>query len=133
MRIFLALPEQGLPPGIEQAMTEAASAARHEVLAPLPEAHGGLAQSERNRFLTAVDRMMEAEMLVADVSDESHAVGWCVSWFLARGRLVVLCCRRDRRGALSPMLAGNPSPWQKTVLYEHADDLAESLGKTLRF
>lgn len=133
MRIFLALPEKGLPPGIEQAMVDAAAAARHEVLPPLPEAHAGLAQSERARFLTAVDRMMEAEMLVADVSEESHAAGWCASWFLARGRLVVLCCRKDRRSALSPMLAGNPSPWQKLVLYDQPDDLAESLGKILRF
>lgn len=133
MRVFLALPEKGLPADVERAIAEAVTGARHELLPPLPEAHAGIAQSERNRFLTAVDRMMEAELLLADVSEESHTVGWCASWFLARGRLVVLCCRRDRRGALSPMLVGNPSPWQKLVLYEQADDLRETLGKTLRF
>jgi len=91
-----------------------------------------LAQAERNVFLGAVDKMLEAEMLAADVSGESAAAGWCAAWFLAKGRLVVLTCRRDARASLTPMLAGNPSPWQKVVLYDAPGDLPAALGALLR-
>lgn len=113
-------------------MREAILAAGHELLGALPEAHRGVTQSERNRFLTTVDRLLEADLLVADVSRESAAVGWGVAWFLARGRLVVLCCRRDARAHMSPMLAGNPSPWSRLVLYDQPADLASHLADQLR-
>lgn len=133
MRIFLALPDAGLAPEIERALREAAAEAKHDVLADAPAAHGGLAASERNRFLTVVDRMMEAEMLVADVSTPDAGIGWCAAWFLARGRLVVLTCRRDARSTLSAMVAGNPSPWQRIVLYDAESDLRTGVTRTLAF
>ena len=110
-------------PGGRRALRDAAAASGHEVLPDPPHARPGLATSERDRFLTTVDRMMEAEMLVADASAPDAGVGWCVAWFLARGRLVVLTCRRDARASLSAMVAGNPSPWQRIVVYDAADEL----------
>ena len=114
-------------------LLRAMEATGHEVVndprAPPPTP--GLSQAERQAFLLAVDRMLEAEAVLADVSEESAAAGWCVAWFLAKGRLVVLTCRRDRRAALDPMLAGNPSPWQRLVLYDGPADLEKALAAAL--
>lgn len=132
MRLFLALPDRGLAPEVERALREAAGEAKHELLAEAPLAHAGVAASERARFLTVVDRLMEADMLVADVSAPDAGVGWCVSWSLARGRLAVLTCRRDARASLSTMIAGNPSPWQRVVLYDDAASLTAALAAALR-
>ena len=131
MRVFLAEPEGGLPADVRSAIFAALEPGGHEILAPPPTWHAGVSASERNRFLTVVDRMMEADMLVADASTASQDVGWCVAWFLARGRLVVLTCRRDARATLAPMLAGNPSPWQRLVLYDDAGTLARGLTDAL--
>lgn len=131
MRVFLALPDTGLPAEVERAIREALDASKHELLPASPIAHAGLAASERDRFLTTVDRMMEAEMLVADVSTPDAGVGWCVAWMLARGRLVVLTCRRDARGSLSAMIAGNPSPWQRVVFYDTTAELTKELARAI--
>ena len=131
MRVFLALPDPGLPAVVEAALREALDASKHELLPLPPVAHAGLAASERDRFLTSVDRMMEAEMLVADVSAPDAGVGWCVAWFLARGRLVVLTCRRSARPALSAMVAGNPSPWQRVVLYDEPAQITSELRRAI--
>lgn len=131
MRVLLAVPDQGLPAEVEHALRAAATAGGHTVLDSAPAAHAGLAASERARFLATVDRLMEADMLVADVSVPDAGVGWCVSWFLARGRLVVLSCRRDARAGVPSMLAGNPSPWQRFVLYDRPEELAGVLKATL--
>ena len=130
MRIYVV---PGADEAIAKALVTAIHEAGHEVV---NDPFGALrapplAQAERNVFLGAVDRMLEADALVADASAESHAVGWCAAWFLAKGRLVVLTCRRDARGALSPMLAGNPSPWQRLVAYEGPADLGASLRTLL--
>lgn len=130
MRVLLLPPAA---PEIERALREAATGARHELLPALPSAVAGVAQSERNRFLTTVDRLMEAEMLLADAAEAGAEVAWCASWMLARGRLVVLSCPRARRAQLAPVLAGNPSPWQRIVLYDDADELRRALGQTLAF
>ena len=131
MRVFLALPDRGLAPELERALREGVADAKHDVLADAPAARAGLAASERERFLATVDRMMEADAVVADVSDPDAGVGWCVAWMLARGRLAVLACRRDARGALAAMVAGNPSPWQRIVVYEDARALREAIAKGL--
>lgn len=132
MRVFLALPDGGLPSEVESALRAGLAEAKHDVLADPPATRGGLAASERDRFLTSVDRMMEAELLVADVSAPDAGVGWCVAWFLARGRLAVLACRKDARGQLAAMIAGNPSPWQRVVLYDRPGELAAAIATTLR-
>lgn len=131
MRVFLALPDKGLPAEVEAGIRAALDAAKHEILPLPPTAHAGLAASERDRFLTSVDRMMEAEMLVADVSEPDAGVGWCVAWFLARGRLAVLTCRRNARPALSAMVVGNPSPWQRLVLYDEPSQLTSELRRAI--
>lgn len=131
MRVFL-VPTSGLR-DVLPAVREALQAGGHEVVND-PEAHApapGLVQAERQAFLLAVDRMLEAEAVLADASTDSAAAGWCASWFLAKGRLVILTCRRDRRTSLDPMLAGNPSPWQRLVLYDGPRDLAKSLDALL--
>lgn len=119
----------GAAPEVLEAGLRALAESGHEVVndprgLPPP---GGLAQAERQAFLLAVDRMLEAEALLVEASEESAAAGWCAAWFLAKGRIVVLACRRDRRASLSPMLAGNPSPWQRLVTYEGPEDLRRSL------
>lgn len=132
MRVLLALPDAGLAPDVERALREGIADAKHDLLADAPMAHAGVAASERNRFLTMVDRMMEADVLVAEASAPDASVGWCVAWFLARGRLVVLTCRREARAALSPMLVGNPSPWQRLLVYADAEELRNLLARTLQ-
>lgn len=131
MRVFL-VPTPGAQ-AVLPALRRALEAAGHELVndpqAPPPPP--GLAQAERQSFLLAVDRMLEADAVLADVGAESHAAGWCVAWFLAKGRLAVLTCRRDRRAALDPMLAGNPSPWQRLVLYDGPADLERALAAAL--
>ncbi|HET6403128.1 MAG TPA: hypothetical protein VFH78_00650 [Candidatus Thermoplasmatota archaeon] len=131
MRVFLALPDRPLAPEVERALRETMAELGHEILPPPPLAHGGLAASERARFLASVDRMMEADLLLADASESDASVGWCVAWFLARGRLVVLTCRKDARAQLAPMLAGNPSPWQRLVLYADERELRALLRTSL--
>ena len=126
VRVFVV---PGAAPEAQDAIVKGLADAGHAVLndpraaPPTP----GLAQAERQDFLLAVDRMLEADVVVADASEDRAAVGWCVAWFLAKGRLAVVACRRDRRAALPPMLAGNPSPWQRLVLYDGPDDLAKGL------
>lgn len=132
MRVFLALPDASLAPDVERALRDAVGEAKHDLLPDAPLAHAGVAASERNRFLTFVDRMMEADVLVAEASAPDASVGWCVAWFLARGRLVVLTCRREARATLSPMLAGNPSPWQRLLVYADAEELQKLLARTLQ-
>ena len=131
MRVFLAVPDTGSPGGVAELLRDAATRSGHTLLPDAPVAHAGLAASERARFLAVVDRMMEADMLLADVSSPDAGVGWCVSWFLARGRLVVLTCRRDARATVGAMLGGNPSPWQRLVVYDRPEDLATALKATL--
>ncbi|HVM46039.1 MAG TPA: hypothetical protein VM582_08905 [Candidatus Thermoplasmatota archaeon] len=131
MRVFLALPDRGLDAEVERALRGAMADAKHDVLADPPAVHAGLAASERGRFLASVDRMMEADLLLADVSEPDAGVGWCVAWFLARGRLVVLTCRRAARPSLASMLSGNPSPWQRLVVYDDARELRSSLATAL--
>src|SRR5438309_533601 len=115
MRVHISLPEQGVAPEVDAAMRRALS--RHEVT-HVSRAPSPVAAVERGAFLAAVDAMLSADALVAEVSRPSHGVGWDVGWFLAKGRLVVLCCGRDARAMLSPTLGGNPSPWQRVVTYD---------------
>lgn len=133
MRVFLAMPDGGLPAAVEAALRETLAASPHSLLADAPPAVAGFTQSERNRFLTVVDRLMEAEMLVADVSAPDTGVGWCIAWMLARGRLVVLTVRQDARPGLAAMVSGNPSPWQRIVAYSDDSGLRAALAKTLAF
>lgn len=132
MRVLVVPPDAGLPSDVEAALQKAVADARRELLPAAPPAHAGLAASERARFLALVDRMMEADVLLVDASAPDATVGWCVAWFLARGRLVVLACRREARATLATMLAGNPSPWQRLVLYADAADLERQVAQTLR-
>jgi len=131
MRVFLVTPDPGLPPEVEQALRAGVADAGRELLPDVLPAHAGLAASERARFLALVDRMMEADVLLVDASAPDATVGWCVAWFLARGRLVVLLCRRDARAGLAPMIAGNPSPWQRIVLYDAPDEIPSLMAKTI--
>ena len=128
-RVVLSLPEGGVSPEVEAAMRSALSA--HDLRAPPPRAPSPVAAVERSAFLGAVDAMLDADVLVAEASRPSHAVGWDVAWFLAKGRLVVVCCERDARGMLSPMLAGNPSPWSRLVLYDSPRGLEAALRATV--
>lgn len=136
MRVFLVTPTRGepAPEGSIDAIRRGLEALGHELL---DNPAGGAApsvvqQAETRAFIAAVDRMMEADLLVAEASVPSHDVGWAASWFLARGRLVVLCCREDRRAHLSTLLLGNPSPWQKIVVYSTSDDLEKKLVSLLK-
>ena len=109
--------------------------AGHEVLDPAPPPVAPLAKAERDAFLLTLDRLHEADVLLVEASEPSAEVGWAVAWMLARGRLVVLCVRRDARSRLPALLAGNPSPWQRLVTYADDADLRGQLeavfpGKT---
>lgn len=132
MRAYLSLPERGGSQAVAGAIRAALAEAGHEELPPAPAALGGVTKSERDHFLLAVDRLHEADLLIADASAPSARVGWEVAWFLARGRLVVVCCTKDARGMLSPMLAGNPSPWQKLVVHADAHELKGALTSLLQ-
>lgn len=90
-----------------------------------------IAQVERATFQREVDRMLEADILVADASLPDTTVGWALSWFLAKGRLVIVLCQKEARAALPPMVSGNPSPWCKIVVYDHAKDVVGALGSVL--
>lgn len=128
MRIFV------VPGPRAAALARAAQAAGHDVVNDIrAHALAGVQKSERDAFLLAVDKMLEAELILADASIPDPAVGWCVAWFLAKGRLVVLACAKEQRVALSPMLAGNPSPWQKLVLYAGESELEAGVAAALRF
>lgn len=135
MRVYLAAPVRGEAPpaGSVEAIGGALRELGFDLLNQLPP-HGQEAtvqQLDVRGFIAETDRMMEADLLVAEVSAPSHGVGWCVAWFLARGRLAVLCCRADARERLSMMLAGNPSPWQRLVVYEDPKDLPGLLREAL--
>lgn len=135
MRAYLATPTRGepAPAGLLEALRGGLTAAGHDVLEEPPAAPTAVVQqAEVRAFMAAVDRMMEADLLVADVTQPDAGVGWAVSWFLARGRLVVLCCREDRRAQLPTLLLGNPSPWQKLVLYATPEDLAGKVVSLLK-
>jgi hypothetical protein len=78
-----------------------------------------------------MDRLLEADLLVADVSAPDTGVGWVLAWFLARGRLAVVCCRRDARAEVPAIVAGNPSPWMRAVLYDDEAELRRELAAIL--
>jgi hypothetical protein len=82
-------------------------------------------------FLAAAERMPQADVLVAEVSRPSHGVGWDVAWMLAKGRLAVLCCERGAHALLSNRLKGNPSPWQKILVYDSPSSLEGALRAAL--
>lgn len=125
MRVYVHAP----PPLVEPILDALAG---HDVVNdPRAARPAPLAQTERQHFIREVDRLLEADALVADASDPSGDVGWMAAWFLAKGRLVVLTCRRDARAALAPMLAGNPSPWQRLVTYDDAAALRRALADAL--
>lgn len=132
MRAYLSWPETGAPPDVTAAIRGAVSEAGHEPVESPRGAKAGVTKSERDAFLLAVDRLHEADILIAEASAASIAVGWETAWFLARGRLVIVCCHKEARGVLSHMLAGNPSPWQRSVLYDGVADLRERLAALLR-
>ena len=110
------------PPALREAVEG------HEVLEPAPAPSAPLAKAERDAFLLTLDRLHEADVLLADASSGSMEVAWAVAWMLARGRLVVLCVRHDARPRLPPLLAGNPSPWQRLVAYADEADLRARLA-----
>ena len=128
---FFVVP--GADEAVQKALVTAIHEAGHEVVNdPFGALRASpLAAAERSVFLGAVDRMLEADALAADVTREGATAAWCVAWMLAKGRLCVLACRRDARANLSPMLAGNPSPWQRLVAYDAPADLATSLRALL--
>lgn len=131
VRVFV-VPTPGLAPVLPSVLRALADGGHTLVNDPArPPPTPGLSQAERQAFVTDVDRMLEAEMLLADVSEESFAAGWCASWFLAKGRLVVLTCRGERRSALHAFVSGNPSPWQRLVWYERHADLETGLRRLL--
>jgi hypothetical protein len=136
MRVYLAVPVRGepMPEGSVAGLRDAVEGSGHALVnepgvAP-PSAL--VAQADSRYFIQEVDRMLEADLLVAEVSSPSHDVGWTVAWFLAKGRLAILCCRREARERLSPLLGGNPSPWQKIVVYESPEDLASKFGALVK-
>lgn len=91
-----------------------------ELLDPAP------GRSDKEAFVNALDKLHEADVLVADASAESTAVGWAIAWMLARGRLVIVCHRSD--APLPSLLAGNPSPWARLVPYSSSDELTRALA-----
>lgn len=126
MKAFVAL-AMGAPADITAAITETLQTRGHEPLWPAPRAPP-LAQAERQAFSATLDRMHEADLLVADASSADTSVGWIVAWFVARGRLAIVCCRRDARDELPALLAGNPSPWMRLIVYADVDELRRALA-----
>src|SRR5438067_7271273 len=126
MRVLVLTPP-GTPADVADAIQAALAAGGHERLDPPPPPRP-LAQAQREWFLATVDRMHEADAVLADVSAPNASAAWAVAWFLARGRLAVLACAADARETLSPVYAGNPSPWQRLVTYSDAPDLREQLS-----
>jgi nucleoside 2-deoxyribosyltransferase len=122
VRVYLAVPQFGPASEAGRALVEAIQEAGHSLVNDPHDARRSfpLAQSERGAFVAEMDKLNAADLLVADASRPDAAVGWAVAWFLAKGRLVVLCCSKDARASLPALLAGNPSPWQKLVAYDDA-------------
>ena len=131
MRILVLAPDAGLDPDVERVFRDVVAEGKHDLLPDVAAAHAGLAASERARFLALVDRMMEADLLLADVSAPDATVAWCIAWFLARGRLAVVACHRDARASLAAMIAGNPSPWQRLLVYDDVTALQRLLKQTI--
>lgn len=113
------------------ALADAVRALGHDVLAPPAAPVAGLAQAERQWFVAAIDRMLEADVLVADVGHDAAGAGWAVAWFLAKGRLAVVLCPKAARATLSPLVAANPSPWCRFVVVERAEDAPAALAAAL--
>ena len=102
------------PPGVLDALVG------HELLNVPP------GRSDKEVFVAAVDRLHDADVLLAEASVEGTAVGWAIAWMLARGRLVVVC--HHRGSPLPSLVAGNPSPWQRLVPYADATELERALA-----
>ncbi|MFA5862091.1 MAG: hypothetical protein WDA16_10395 [Candidatus Thermoplasmatota archaeon] len=126
MRAFVALPPEAAD-DVTAALAEALLAAGHELLWPASRP-APIAQAERQAFTLTLDRMHEADLLVADVSVPDTSVGWAVAWFVARGRLVVLCCQRGGRDVLPVLIAGNPSPWVRLIMYDDGAQLSKAIA-----
>lgn len=133
MRVYLALPHFGPASDAGRALVAAIAEAGHSLVNDPADARRlfPLAQAERSAFVAEMDKLMTADLLVADASQPDAGAGWAVAWFLAKGRLVVLCCSRDARASLPPLLAGNPSPWQKLVTYDDAALLQRAVTEIL--
>ncbi len=136
MRVYLAGPVRGTPApeGSMETIRSALTDAGHDIVNVLatPGVQALVHAQDTRTFVMETDRMLVADLLVAEVSAPSHGVGWVTAWFLAKGRLAILCCHASRRADLSMLLGGNPSPWQQLIVYETADELREKLGKLLK-
>jgi hypothetical protein len=133
VRVYLALPQFGPANETGRALADAIRDAGHSLVNDPLDARRAfpLAQSERSTFVEETDRLLAADLLVADASQPDAGIGWAIAWFLAKGRLVVLCCSKDARASLAPLLAGNPSPWQKLVTYDDAAALGRQVTEIL--
>jgi len=119
-------------------LTAAAQAAGHEVLPPPGFMGSGHSDARRGFFTTVVDRLHEADLLVAHANPATPSgaanAAWSAAWFLVKGRLVVAAVDEDALATASAMLVGNPSPWQRLVGYRgDADALTSAMTAALRF
>jgi hypothetical protein len=129
MRVLVLTPP-GTPEDVAAALDGALRAAGHQRL-DLPPPPRPLAIEQRAWFAATMDRLLEADLLLADVGTANASVAWALAWFLARGRLAVLTCPAAARAMLSPIVAGNPSPWQRVVEYADARALGDALAAVL--
>ena len=120
----------GTLPDVAAAVDGVVKETAHVRLDPPPPPRA-LAQEQRAWFLATIDTMHEADALVAEVSGANASAAWAIAWLLARGRLVILLCSREQREKLSPIYAGNPSPWQRILVYDGANDLRTQLSALL--
>ena len=133
MRVYLALPPMGPASDTARALVAAIHDAGHALVND-PVDHRRafpLAQAERNAFVVEIDKLMTADLLVADVSQPDTGVGWAVAWFLAKGRLVVVACAKDARASLPVLIGGNPSPWMRLVTFDDAPSLQRATTEIL--
>jgi len=91
------------------------------------EPHPGLRQADL--AATTLRRVDDADVLIADVSEYSHGVGFEIGYMYSLGKPVILICRIQNQNRVSPFVL---SVCPKIIFYETCSQLISGIGEILQ-
>lgn len=94
-------------------------------------AHTGTGGDSENIYRKDVEWIVEADMIVAEVTQPSLGVGYEIATAEKLGKKIVCLFRETGERTLSAMISGNPYPKLTIIYYRLTDDLFAKLAEAL--